>query len=67
MYEQHKHVLHALKADPRPAVRAVAIHLEKDALDLMAEEDEKANGFVRNAPGGSGRRETRRAAQRQGW
>lgn len=67
-YERHAAALHALKSDPRPAVRAVAIHLEVDALDTLRVQDEEANGFFRNPRGGSGRKgQTRRAAIRQGW
>jgi hypothetical protein len=38
-----------------------------DALQVLAKEDELANGWVRNRPGGNGRRgEARRAQVRYG-
>ena len=43
-------------------MRQVALHLEVDALDELRKADERANGYVRNRPGGAGRRgELRRA------
>src|SRR5438552_1804594 len=67
LYERYKHQLHALKKDPRPEVRKVALHLEVDALDQLRVHDEQANGFFRNRAGGWGReRELRRADLRQG-
>jgi hypothetical protein len=49
-------------------VRAVAIHLEIDALEQLAIADERANGFRRNRPGGNGRRrESRKAEVRHGF
>jgi len=66
-YEELMPLVHELGKDPRPAVRAVALHLELDAFQRLALEDEVANGFVRNRPGGNPRRgETRRSRQRYG-
>ena len=67
LYEQYMPLLHELKKDPRPEVRRVAIHLDEDALEVAVVADERANGFVRNRPGGWGRRrEPRRKAVRYG-
>ena len=67
LYQDFMPLLHRFKKDPRPRIRKVALHLEQDALEQLAVEDEVAGGFRRNRPGGNGRRgETRRAAVRQG-
>ena len=67
-FAQNNAAIRALEKDARPHVRAVAKHVQVDALDQLRQEDERAGGFRRNRPGGSGRRgETRRAAIRQGW
>lgn len=67
LYERYTAKLHELKKDPRPAVRQVALHLEEDALDQLKIQDEKANGYRRNRPGGAGRRgEIKRADIRDG-
>lgn len=67
LYEQYMVILHRFKKDPRPAVRKVAIHLEVDAMERLSMEDEWASGFVRNRPGGGGRRgEVRRPDLRTG-
>lgn len=66
-YERFMAILGRFKHDPRPRVRAVALHLEQDALEALAKDDERANGWVRNRPGGNGkRREARRAKVRYG-
>ena len=66
-FERYMPLLHQMTRDPNAEVRRVALHLEKDALELLAVEDERANGFRRNRPGGWGkRREPRRASSRQG-
>ena len=49
-------VLLAMKKDPDPRVRAVALHLHKDALDQLLVADLRAGGYERNPPGGHGRR-----------
>jgi hypothetical protein len=68
LYESSMPVLLRFKKDARPAVRAVAIHLEIDALEQLAIADEQANGFRRNRPGGNGRRrESRKAEVRHGF
>ena len=54
--------LHRLKKDKRPAVRAVALHLDVDALGELKQEDERAAGFERNPAGGYGRRGTPKRA-----
>lgn len=60
-------VLHRFKKDERQPVRRTALHLERDALEILAKDDEEAAGFVRNRPGGNGRRgETRRAERTYG-
>jgi hypothetical protein len=67
-YEQYMDLLHQFKKDPRPKVRAVALHLEEDAFDRLRREDERTNGFVRNRQGGNGRRgEPRKARVSEGW
>lgn len=67
LYERYMPRLHGLKKDPRPEVRRVAIHLDEDAIEVAVVADERANGFVRNRPGGWGRRrEPRRKAVRYG-
>ena len=67
LFERYMPLLHEMTKDPNPQVRRVALHLEKDALELLAVEDERANGFRRNRPGGWGnRREPRRPSFRQG-
>lgn len=67
LYETFMVLLARFKKDPRPRVRRTALHLERDALEQLAIEDERANGFVRNRPGGDGRRgETRRPDVRHG-
>lgn len=64
-YEAHMAVLHRFKKDPRPAVRKVALHLEVDALEELAKQDDRASGWVRNRPVGNGHRgEARRASAR---
>jgi hypothetical protein len=55
-YEEFMGIVAAMKKDPSPAVRRVAIHLEEDALDHLRQEDEHADGYFRNPPGGHGRR-----------
>lgn len=68
LYEEFMPLLHRMAKDERPRVRAVALHLQEDAMTELARQDELANGFVRNRPGGSGRRrEARRADRRQGF
>ena len=67
LYEGFLPLLQRFKKDPRPAVRRVAIHLERDSLESLVRDDERANGFVRNQAGGNGRHgELRRAPRRQG-
>ena len=64
-YEAYMVLLHRFKKDTRPGVRKVAIHLEVDALEELAKQDERASGWVRNRPGGNGRRgEARRPSAR---
>ena len=66
-YEALMPLVRALQKDSRPTVRTVAMHLEVDAFQALAMEDERANGWVRNRPGGNPRRgETRRASRRYG-
>jgi hypothetical protein len=66
-YEEFMTTLHRFKSDPRPDVRKTALHLEEDALGQLAQTDERAAGFLRNRPGGNGRRrELRRASRRYG-
>ena len=66
-YERLMPIVQDLKKDPRPEVRAVAIHVELDALQHLAIADERANGWVRNRAGGNPRhREARRERQRYG-
>ena len=68
LYEGFMATLHRFKKDPRERVRKVAMHLERDAMEELSKADEVANGWVRNRPGGNGRRgETRRASARQGY
>lgn len=55
-YEDFMSLLAALKADPSPRVRQVALHLEYDALVHLRQADEDALGYRRNRPGGHGRR-----------
>ena len=55
-YEADMAILQRFKKDPRPEVRKVALHLEVDALEELAKQDERACGWVRNRPGGNGRR-----------
>lgn len=52
-YEAFMPVLHRFKKDHRPKVRAVAIHLEEDAMTELAKRDEEATGYLRNKPGGN--------------
>ena len=67
LYERFTARLQDLKKDPRPTVRQVALHLEEDALDQLKIQDEQANGYRRNRPGGAGRRgEIKRADIRDG-
>jgi hypothetical protein len=67
LYEAFIPLLHRFKKDTRPAVRAVALHLEVDALERLCRLDEEAAGFKRNKAGGHGRRrETRRSDIRYG-
>lgn len=67
LYERCMPLPRALKKDPRPKVRRVALHLEGDALELTAVVDERASGFERNRRGGWGRRgEPRRTRVRLG-
>ena len=67
LYEQYTSRLRELKKDSRPAVRQVALHLDEDALDQLKIQDEQANGYRRNRPGGAGRRgEIKRADIRDG-
>ena len=68
LYQEFMALLHRFKKDARPEVRRVALHLEVDALDALRKEDEEAAGWVRNPPGGGGRRgRIRRVEIRQGW
>ena len=67
LYERYMPLLHELKKDPRPEVRRVALHLDEDALEVSAIADERAGGYRRNRPGGSGRAgQPRRPAVRLG-
>jgi len=52
-YEAFMPVLHRFKKDAREKVRAVAIHLEVDAMERLARLDEEAVGYRRNKPGGN--------------
>ena len=52
-YEAFMPVLHRFKRDTRPKVRAVAIHLEVDAMQELAKRDEESVGYQRNKPGGN--------------
>ena len=58
-YETYMHVLRRFEKDPRSAVRKVALHLQLDAFEELAKDDERAAGFVRNRPGGNERRPKR--------
>lgn len=49
-------LLDALKRDPSPRVRQVALHLEHDALVQLRRADEEAAGYRPNRAGGHGRR-----------
>ena len=62
-YESFMAILGRFKHDSRPRVRAVAIHLEQDAFEALAKDDELASGWVRNRPGGNGKREEARRAK----
>jgi hypothetical protein len=53
-WEDYMGLLRQMTKDPSPAVRAVAIHLEEDALGHLQIEDGLAEGVVRYAPGHSG-------------
>lgn len=44
LYEEFMGVLGRFKKDPRPAVRATAIHLERDAMEQLAMDDRRAEG-----------------------
>lgn len=44
MYEEFMPVLDRFKKDPRPRVRAVALHLTEDAMQMLAMEDKRAEG-----------------------
>lgn len=59
-YEEFMHLVSTFKKDRRPKVRAVALHLERDALEELAKEDERSVGWTRNRPGGNSRRSDRR-------
>ena len=68
LYEEFMPLLQRFKKDKRAAVRAVALHLERDAMGQLKIQDEEANGFRRNRPGGNGRKgEPRKADVRQGF
>lgn len=54
LYERYMPQLHELRKDPRPKVRRIALHLDEDALEVLAVADERASGFHRNRPGGWG-------------
>ena len=67
LYEKFLPILNKFKKDPRAAVRKVALHLEIDALGQLNKDEERGAGFLRNRPGGNGRRrEIRRADVRYG-
>lgn len=67
-FVRHQRALRRLERDARPAVREVAKHLQRDAIDEMRQEDERAAGFDRNPRGGFGPKgQPRRADVRQGW
>jgi hypothetical protein len=59
-YEGFTAMLQRFQKDPRPAVRKTALHLEYDAFEELTKEDERSAGWVRNRPGGNGRRGERR-------
>lgn len=60
LYEKYMSLLNNFKKDARPAVRKVALHLEVDAFGQLREDEELGSGFVRNRPGGNGRRKESR-------
>lgn len=67
LYEKFLPVLNRFKKDSRPAVRKVALHLEVDAFGRLRVDEEEGAGFMRNRPGGNGRRkESRRPHARYG-
>lgn len=45
----------AMKKGSRLAVRRAVIHLEKDVLGHLHQEDECVQGYFRNPPGGRGK------------
>jgi hypothetical protein len=59
-YEEYKQLLTRFQKDPRPHVRKVALHLQQDAFEELAKDDEVAVGWMRNRPGGNGKRGERR-------
>jgi hypothetical protein len=67
LYEEFMPILNRFKKDTRPAVRAVALHLEVDALGRLNLHDEQAAGWVRNRPGGQRRGEIRNKDIRDGF
>ena len=69
LYEEFMPILARFKHDHRLEVRKVAIHLEVDALQRLAIEDERAAGWARNSPRQRrvGGREVRRSDIRHGF
>ncbi len=55
-YEEFMSVLHRFQKDTRAGVRKTALHLEQDAFEELAKDDERASGWIRNRPGGNSRR-----------
>ncbi|MEY2469469.1 MAG: hypothetical protein QOF21_2167 [Actinomycetota bacterium] len=63
-YERYLFILRRFEKDVRPAVRKTALHLQLDAFEELAKEDERADGFVRNRAGGNEHRHKTRHEQR---
>ena len=55
-YEEFMPLIAKMKKDSSPAVRKVALHVERDALDQLLVADLRSVGYERNRAGGHGRR-----------